>query len=177
MTLLVRPGGDSAGVIVGVRDAVRQLDPTLALQQVRPLQDWLAAALAPIRLATRLATVFAVSALLLASVGIYGVLAFTVASRTREIGVHMAMGATRRRVLGLVLQQGMTCAGSGVLLGLVGAFAAARLIATLLFDVPARDPLTFAAVGGAVTLVALLASTIPALRAVRIDPTIAMRAE
>jgi putative ABC transport system permease protein len=177
MTLLVRPSGDSAGVIAGVRDAVRQLDPTLALQQVRPLQDWLAAALAPIRLATRLATVFAVSALLLASVGIYGVLAFTVASRTREIGVHMAMGATRRRVLGLVLQQGMTCAGSGVLLGLVGAFAAARLIATLLFDVPARDPLTFAAVGGAVTLVALLASTIPALRAVRIDPTIAMRAE
>jgi putative ABC transport system permease protein len=121
--------------------------------------------------------IFAVSALLLASVRIYGVLAFAVVSRTREIGVRMAIGATRRSVVGLVLREGMTWAGSGIVVGLIGAFAAARLIATLLYDVPARDPITFATVGGAVTFVALMASAIPAIRAVHIDPTIAMRSE
>ncbi len=115
--------------------------------------------------------------MLLASVGIYGVLAYTVASRTREIGVRIALGATRRRVVGLVLRQGMTWAGSGILVGLTAAFAGARLIAMVLFDTPARDPMTFAAVGGAVALVALMASAIPAMRAVRIDPTTAMRSE
>jgi putative ABC transport system permease protein len=89
----------------------------------------------------------------------------------------MAMGATRSRVIGLVLREGMTWAGSGILLGLIGAFAATRVIATLLFDIPARDPATFAAVGAGVMFVALLASAIPAARAVRIDPTIAMRTE
>lgn len=125
----------------------------------------------------RLAAIFAVSALLLASVGIYGVLAYTVASRTKETGVRMAMGATRRNVLGLVVREGMIWAGSGILVGLIGAFAAARLIATLLFDIPARDPVTFATVGGAMALVALTACSIPAARAVRIDPTTAMRTE
>jgi putative ABC transport system permease protein len=177
MTLLVRPSGEPTSVIASVRDAVRQQDPTLALQQVRLLRDWLAESVAPTRLTTTLATIFAVSALLLASVGIYGVLAYTVASRTKEIGVRMALGATRRSVMGLVLRQGMTWAGSGILVGLIGAFAAARLIATLLFDIPARDPVTFATVGGAVTLVALIASAIPAVRAVHIDPTTAMRTE
>jgi putative ABC transport system permease protein len=126
---------------------------------------------------TTLATLFAVSAVLLASVGIYGVLAYMVASRTREIGVRMAIGATRRSVIGLVLREGMTWAGSGILFGLLGASAAARPIATLLFDMPARDPVTFAGVGIAVTLVALIASAVPAVRAVHIDPTIAMRTE
>ena len=177
MTLLVRPTGEPTTVIAAFRDAVRQLDPTLAVQQVRLLREWLAESVAPTRLTTTLAAIFAATALLLASVGIYGVLAFTVASRTREIGVRMAIGATRRRVMGLVLREGMTWAVGGVAAGLIGAFAAAKLIATLLFAVPARDPATFATVGGAVTLVALLASAIPALRAVRIDPTVAMRIE
>jgi ABC-type antimicrobial peptide transport system permease subunit len=156
---------------------VRQLDPTLPLPQVRPLRDWFAESVAPRRLTTTLAALFAASALLLTSVGVYGVLAYSVASRTREIGVRMAMGATRSRVIGLVLREGMTWAGSGILLGLIGAFAATRVIATLLFDIPARDPATFAAVGAGVMFVALLASAIPAARAVRIDPTIAMRTE
>jgi putative ABC transport system permease protein len=89
----------------------------------------------------------------------------------------MAIGANRQRVIGLVLRDGMTWAGGGVLAGLIGAFAAAGLVATVVFDVPARDPATFTTVGGAVTLVALLASAIPAMRAVRVDPTIAMRTE
>jgi putative ABC transport system permease protein len=177
MTLLVRPTGEPTSAIAGIRAAVRQLDPTLALQQVRLLQDWFADSVASTRLTTTLATVFAVTALLLTSVGIYGVLAYTVASRTKEIGVRMAMGATRRSVIGLVLREGMTWAGIGILAGLTGAFAAAGLIATLLFDVPARDPVTFATVGSAVALVALMACSIPAARAVRIDPTTAMRTE
>jgi putative ABC transport system permease protein len=177
MTLLALPSGEPSAVVAAVRETVRQLDPTLAPPQVRPLQDWLAESVAPTRLTTTLATIFAVSALLLASVGIYGVLAYTVASRTREIGVRIAIGASRRRVIGLVLREGMTWTGGGILVGLIGAFAATRLMATLVFDVPARDPATFSAVGCAVTIVALLASVIPALRAVRIDPTLAMRAE
>jgi cell division protein FtsX len=177
MTLLVRANGDATHVMATVREAVRQLDPSLPLQQGRPLEEWLADSVAPARLTTGLAVVFAVSGLLLASIGIYGVLAYSVASRTREIGVRMAIGATRRRVIGLVLREGMLCAGSGIAAGLLGALGAARVIASLLFEVPARDPLTFATAGGAVLLVALGASAIPALRAVRIDPTVAMRTE
>jgi putative ABC transport system permease protein len=177
MTLLVRPRGERTSVIGAVRDAMRQRDHTVAVQHVRLLRDWFADSMAPTRLTTTLATIFAVSALLLASVGIYGVLAYTVTSRTREIGVRMAIGATRRRIMGLVLRDGMTWAGGGIVVGLIGAFAAARLIATLLFDVPARDPVTFATIGGAVALVALIACSIPAARAVRIDLTIAIRAE
>ena len=177
MTLLIRPTGEPASVVAVIRETVRQLDPTLPVQQVRPLRDWFAESVAPTRLATTLAALFAASALLLTSVGIYGVLAFTVASRTREIGVRMAMGATRQGVIRLVVREGMIWAGSGTVLGLIGAFAAARLIATLLYDVPARDPLTFAAVGGAVALVGLIACSIPAARAARIDPTMAMRIE
>jgi putative ABC transport system permease protein len=175
MTLLVRPNGSPA--VVSIREAVRQLDPTLPLQQVRPLRDWVADSVAPTQLTSTLAAGFAVSALLLTSVGIYGVLAYTVASRTREIGVRMAMGATRPKVMQLVLREGMAWAGSGILLGLIGASAAASVIATLLFDVAAHDPVTFAMVGAVVALVALIACSIPAARAVRIDPTIAMRTE
>lgn len=133
MTLLVRPSGGPTTVVASIREAVRQLDPTLPLQQLRPLRDWFADSVASTQLTTTLAAVFAVSALLLTSIGIYGVLAYTVASRTREIGVRIAMGATRGNVMALVLREGMTWAASGILLGLIGAFAAARLIATLLF--------------------------------------------
>ena len=177
MTLLVRPSGGPTTVVASIREAVRQLDPTLPLQQVRPLRDWFADSVAPAQLTTTLAALFAVTALLLASVGIYGVLAYMVVSRTREIGVRMAMGATRRAVMTLVLRDGMTWAGSGIFLGLIGAFAAASALATLLFGVPAHDPVTFATVASVVALVALLACSIPAARAVRIDPTMAMRTE
>jgi putative ABC transport system permease protein len=177
MTLLVRPSGEHAAAIGVVRETVRRLDPGLPLRTMRPLRDWLEDSVAPTRLTTTVATIFALSALLLASVGIYGVLAYTVASRTREIGVRVAIGATRRSVIGLVLRDGMTWASSGIVVGLIGAFAAARFIAAILFDVQPRDPLTFAIVAGAMASVALMACAIPAARAVRIDPTIAMRSE
>jgi putative ABC transport system permease protein len=177
MTLLVRANADPTSILGRVREVVRELDPTLAIQPVRPMGDWFEDSVAPTRLTTTLAIAFAVSALLLAAVGIYGVLAFTVASRTNEIGVRMAIGATRGRVIALVLRDGMTWAASGIVLGLIGALATASLIATLLFEVPARDPITFTTVGVAMALVAMAACAIPAARAVRIDPTIAMRAE
>jgi predicted permease len=177
MTLLVRSEGDSRSVIAAIREAVRELDPTLALQQVRPLRDWFADSVAPTRLTTTLAAVFGMTALLLTSVGIYGVVAYTVASRTKEIGLRMAMGATGTRVVGLVLREGMTWAGAGIVLGVIAAFAAASVIASLLFEVPARDPMTFAIVPGAVAIVAVIACCIPATRAVRIDLTTAIRTE
>ncbi len=177
MTLLVRPRGEATGVAAIIREAVRQIDPTLAIQQVRPLRDWVTDSVAPTRVTTTLSTVFAVTALLLASVGIYGVLAYIVASRTREIGIRIAIGATRRSVMGLVFGQGMKWAASGILVGLTGAFATVRLMSTLLFGIPAHDPVTFATVGGTMALVALIACSIPAARAVRIDPTTAMRTE
>jgi putative ABC transport system permease protein len=177
MTLLVGQSGGPTTIVASIREAVRQLDPTLPLQQVRRLRDWSADSVAPTQLTTTLAAVFAVSALLLTCVGIYGVLAYTVASRSREIGVRMAMGATRTNIMGLVLREGMTWASSGILLGLIGAFAAASALTTLLFDVHARDPVTFATVAAVVALVALMACSIPAARAVRVDPTIAMRTE
>jgi predicted permease len=177
MTLVVRAGGEPGPTISVIREALRQLDATLALQQVRGLEDWFADSVAPTRITTTLATAFAVIALLLTAVGIYGVLAYTVASRTKEIGVRMAVGATRASVMRLVLKEGMVWAGIGILLGLIGAFTLARVIATLVFDVSTRDPVTFAMVGGAVAFVALLAWSIPAARAVRIDPTTAMRTE
>jgi len=177
MTLIARPRGEPSGVIAAIREAVRQADPALPLQQVRPLRDWLTESLTPTRLTTTLATAFAVSGLLLACVGLYGVLAYIVASRTKEIGVRVAMGATRGNVMALVFGEGMRWAAAGILAGLIGASAATKLIATVLFDVPARDPLTFATVAAAMALVALVACAIPAARAVRIDPTIAMRSD
>jgi putative ABC transport system permease protein len=177
MTVLVGSNGDPTVVVSALRETIRQLDPALPVQQVRPLRDWWTASVAPTRLTTMLAAIFAASALLLASVGIYGVVAFTVASRTREIGVRMAIGASRGRVMRLVVMDGMRYAGGGILTGLFGAQAAARLIAAFLFEIPARDPATFATVGVAVTVVALVSSTIPALRATRIDPTLAIRTE
>jgi putative ABC transport system permease protein len=177
MTLLVRAPGGSASATREVREAVRQLDSALALAQVRLLSDWLAEGLAPFRLMTTLAAAFAGIALLLTLIGIYGVLAYSVVSRTREIGVRMAIGATRRSIMGLVVRDGMRWVGVGIAAGLISALAAARFVASLLFETPARDPVTFAAVAGAVALVALMACSIPAGRAARVSPLVAMRTE
>ena len=149
------------GIVSTIRQAVRQQDPSLAIQQYVPYGTGLLKSVAPTRLATRLATLFALTSLLLASVGIYGVLAHVVA-RTRGL-TRMAIGATRRSVIGLVLKDGMTWSAAGILVGLIGAFAAATLIAALVWC-PGGDPVTFVTVGSAVLLVALAASAIPRAR-------------
>ena len=120
---------------------------------------------------------FAVVALLLAAVGVYGVLSYSVAQRTQEIGVRMAIGAQRAQILRLVLRGGMGWAVTGIAIGLFGAFALSRVLGTLLFEVGPRDPITYSVAGVMLALVAMLACYIPAARATRIDPIIALRTE
>ena len=127
--------------------------------------------------AATLAAAFAVAALLLTAVGIYGVISYAVSERTQEIGVRMAIGAARTSVVGLVLRGGMTWAGGGIVLGLLGAWAASRAITGLLFDTSAADPLTFGVTAFALAGVAALACLVPAIRATRIDPVIALRGD
>jgi putative ABC transport system permease protein len=177
MTLLVRSKGLPSVMVPAIREAVRKLDPAQAIYDVRSLDEWLDESAAQPRITTMLAGAFASMALLLAAVGIYGVLSYSVGQRTQEIGVRMAMGAGRRRVVLLVLRGAMMWAGGGIALGLLGALALNRVVASLLFDVPPRDPLTFAAVGTALALVALTACYGPVARATRINPILALRSE
>ncbi|MGH9162916.1 MAG: ABC transporter permease, partial [Vicinamibacteraceae bacterium] len=177
ITLLVRVSGEPSLIVPAIREAVSEIDLTQPIYDVRSLDDWLDDAAAQPRLTTMLAGAFALIALLLTAVGVYGVLAYSVGQRTQEIGVRMAMGAARGQVVGLVLRGGMTWAGIGVALGLAGAFAVNRVVASLLFEVPARDPVTFAAVAATLMVVALTACYVPATRATRINPTLALRSE
>jgi putative ABC transport system permease protein len=177
MTLVVRVSGEPSTIVPAIREAVRQIDPAQPIYQVRSIEEWLGDSAAQPRLTTMMAGAFALTALLLAAIGVYGVLAYSVGQRTQEIGVRMAMGAQRSQVLLLVLRGGMTSAAGGIALGLAGAFALTRVLANLLFEVPVRDPSTFAAVGSMLVLVALAACYVPAARATGIDPALALRTE
>jgi ABC-type antimicrobial peptide transport system permease subunit len=160
-----------------VRRAVGELDPDLPLYHVETMAARVDASLARQRFAMLLLSLFAGLALALAAIGIYGVLAYLVSQGTREIGIRIALGATERRILGLVLRQGLTVALSGVAIGLAGAWVLSRLMTSLLFDVRGTDPLTFAGMSAVLTAVALAASYLPARRAARIDPMVSLRSE
>jgi putative ABC transport system permease protein len=177
MALVVRTTGEPASAAPALRAAVRELDPAVPLYGVRSLDEQLAEMTAQRRLNTMLLSIFGMVAAALAAVGIYGVIAYSVAQRTRELGVRMALGASRGSILGLVLREGLALAALGLVLGLAGALVLSRAMTTLLYDVSATDPATFAAIAGVTTAVAALACALPALRAIGVDAHTALRAE
>ena len=177
VSLVIRTDATGHAILPAIRAAVREIEPTLPIPDLRPLGDWIAESAAAPRLTTTLAGAFAGAALFLTVVGIYGVMSYAVSQRTQEIGVRVALGARRISVIRLVLRSGMTWASGGIVLGLIGAWSISRVVSSLLFDVSATDPVTFALTALALTVVAVLACTMPALRATRIDPVIALRAD
>jgi putative ABC transport system permease protein len=177
MGIAIRTSGDPLALAEPARATLATADPDVPLFRLRSMEQLVAASVAQPRLYALLLAVFALVAITLAGVGLYGVLAQTVVQRGRELGVRMALGATARDVVRMVVTQAARLAGAGVLLGLAGGFAAARLLATLLYGVKPTDPGTFMVVGFGLFLVALLASVIPARRATRVDPMVALRTE
>jgi predicted permease len=176
-TIAVRTTGDPEALLGAVRTQVNQLDRNLALTNGQTVGQALAQGLWPSRMGAALLGLFGVLALILASIGIYGVLSYSVAQRTSEIGIRMALGAQSTQVLGLVLRQGMLLAGAGAILGVVVALPVTRLASTLLYGVSPTDPLTYISITLLLLAVALLACYIPARRATRVDPLVALRYE
>lgn len=177
MVLVVRTSTEPAAIVPAIARAVRDLDPAQPVYQVRRLRDWVDESAAQPRFTTALSGVFALVALLLAAVGVYGVLAYSVAQRTQEIGLRMAIGAERGQIMAMVLRGGLSWALAGIAIGLIGAFAISRVLGTLLFEVKPRDPITYAGAGVMLAAIATIACCIPAARATRIDPVIALRAD
>ncbi len=175
--LVVRTTGEPMALAGAVRSEVRALDPNIPVANIRPMTEVVAASLATPRLTGFLMGTFAAIALTLAAVGIYGVLSYLVARRTHEIGIRLAVGADRSQVLMLVLKQGLTLAGSGIAVGMLAAFLLTQLMQSLLYQVRPSDPITFAVVTVALVVVALLASALPAYRATRVSPMVALRTE
>ena len=175
MDVAVRGPGDPEALVGAVRREVQALDSGLPLSNVRTLSDAVAGSLAPRRFTLALLAGFAGTALILCVLGVYSVISYSVAQRTREIGVRLALGARPFDVLRLEMARGMRPVWTGVVLGLGGALGSARVLQRLLYGVTARDPLTFAAGGGLLVLVALCASYVPARRATRVEPVISLR--
>jgi putative ABC transport system permease protein len=174
-TLVVRSFAPRESLIAAVRNVVREMDPNLPITHVAMMREVIAESIWQPRLYAILFAIFAVVALTLAAVGIYGVMSYTVAARTHEIGIRMALGAERRHTLKLVVGQGMVLALGGVGIGVAGALLLTRLMRTLLFGVSATDPLTFAGVSLLLFGVALFACYLPARKAAQVDPLVALR--
>jgi putative ABC transport system permease protein len=175
--VVIRTTGDPMSVAGAARNVVRQMDPALPVANVRSMNEVVNAALATPRLTGLLLGTFAAIALALAAVGIYGVLAYLVSQRTQEIGIRLAIGADRSEVLRMILRQGLTLALAGVVVGVAAAFMLTRLMQSLLYEVQPADPVTFVTVPALLTVVSLIASYVPALRATRVSPLIALRTQ
>ena len=175
--LAIRTSGDTSNIVSSVRQAIREVDPDQPVSNVATMAEVLGTEAAQRRMGMIMLAGFAALALLLASLGIYGILAYFVTQHTNEIGVRQALGATPRNILFLVLKKGMALTLLGVVIGLGASFALTRLMSSLLFGVNASDPLTFVTVPLLLALVALVACLVPALRATKIDPLVALRYE
>lgn len=175
--LLIRTKGEATALIPAVRQKIKTIDPQASVPRVTTLEAELRNSIAPLRMATTLTSLFGAMALVLASVGIYGVMTYAVSRRTREIGVRMALGAQTGDVLKIVLREGILMMAAGLAAGVVGAFALTRLIGSQLYGVGATDPATFVSVAALLTIVALVACYIPARRATKVDPMVALRYE
>ena len=175
--LVIKTHGDDQKLSGAVRRELQALDPNQPVGTIRTMEQWIKISSAAPRYRTTLFALFAGLALLLSAVGIYGVMSYSVGQRTHEIGIRMALGAKQIDVLKLVIRQGMGLVALGVIIGLVGAFALTRIISTLLFGVSTKDPMTFVSVAGILAAVALVACYIPAWRATRVDPLVALRYE
>jgi putative ABC transport system permease protein len=176
-SLLLRSPASPAVIVNGARAAIKEIDPELPVFDVKTMTDALAESVSQPRFYAILLASFAAIAVIIAALGVYGVISYTVSQRTRELGIRIALGAQRQRVLGLVIRQGMALTLFGVLVGLVAAYGLTRVIASMLFGVAAADPATFAGVAVIFLIIAWLASYLPARRAASVDPIIAMRAE
>jgi predicted permease len=177
MTLFLRTGRSAEELIPALRAKIRALDPTIFLYDAGTLEQAVGSSFDKRRALMFLLTLFAGLALFLSSLGIYGVLAYDVSQRTREIGIRGAIGASRGQIVGMILKQGLWKSSIGIVLGLTGAYLLSRYMTTLLFDVEPTDPIVYAAVSGVLIAVALLASYLPARRAAKIDPLVALRDE
>ena len=175
--LVMKTRGDASTIIPAVRDIVKRMNAGVPLFGVRTMEEQLDGALARARFSSATLAMFAASALLLAAIGLYGVMAYAVAQRTREIGIRVALGANRRAVLGGVVRQAMTLVGIGIVAGVGASLALSRVLSTLLYETSATDPVTFVAIPLVLAAVALAASIIPAWRATRIEPAVALRYE
>jgi putative ABC transport system permease protein len=176
-SVVVRAAMDPQRLQQGITGAVHQVNKDQALTDFKTLEQIKAESMASNRLNSIMLGGFAMVALLLSAIGIYGVMSYSVVQRTHEIGIRAALGASASNVLALILKRGMLMAGAGLVLGLLGALALTRILATLLFGVGARDPITIAGVAAMLAMVALLASYVPARRAAKVDPMICLRYE
>jgi len=175
MDIVARGEGDTASVVTAIRRKVREMDPDVPIANVRPMAQWVSSSAAQPRLNATLLGVFAAIALLVSAIGTYGVLAYSVSQRTKELAVRMALGADRAGVLRLVVGEGMLVASAGIAAGMAGAMALSRALSSMVFGVSVRDPSTFVAVPLMLAGVALAAGAVPAIRASRVNPITALR--
>jgi putative ABC transport system permease protein len=178
MSLVIRTNvSDPAGLTTAVRKELAAMDPAIPLRSIRVFDEYLSRSLARPRFNALLLSIFAGVALLLTAIGIYGVMAYSVAQRTNEIGIRIALGAAQSSIFRLIVGQAMALVGISVLIGVAGAFAATRLLSSMLFNVGAWDPVTFGSIVVLISVVAFLAAWLPARRASRVNPIVALRSE
>ena len=175
--LVVRTSMEPMSLAVPVRNAIWSVDKDQTVADIDTMDHIVAQAVARQRFSMLLLGLFAALALLLASIGIYGVMSYSVAQRTREIGIRMALGARRADVLQMTVKQALNLVAIGMVIGLAAAFLLTRVLASLLFGIRATDPITFIGISVVLLAVAILASYLPALRATKVDPIIALRAQ